>query len=60
MISTHQEIIKIIEADWNERMAFLSETWERLDDADALYSEFVTDGDGPEDWMFIEDMSEDV
>ena len=25
-----------------------------------LYSEFVTDGDGPEDWMFIEDMSEDV
>ena len=37
MISTHQEIIKIIEADWNERMAFLSETWERLDDADALF-----------------------
>ena len=29
---------------------------DRYDDADALYLEFVVDGQEPEDWMFLEDL----
>jgi hypothetical protein len=42
-----------IEAYWNNRMCELV-TEDRLDDADALYLEFVVDGEEPEEYMFLE------
>ena len=42
-----------IEAYWNNRMCELA-TEDRLDDADALYLEFVVDGEEPEEYMFLE------
>jgi len=42
-----------IEAYWNNRMCELV-TEDRLDDSDALYLEFVVDGEEPEEYMFLE------
>jgi len=42
-----------LEAYWNNRMCELV-TEDRLDDADALYLEFVVDGEEPEQYMFLE------
>lgn len=42
-----------IEAYWNNRMCELV-TEDRLDDSDALYLEFVVDGEEPEEYMFME------
>lgn len=42
-----------IEAYWNNRMCELV-TDDRLDDSDALYLEFVVDGEEPEEYMFME------
>jgi hypothetical protein len=42
-----------LEAYWNNRMCELV-TEDRLDDADALYLEFVVDGQEPEEYMFME------
>ena len=42
-----------IEAYWNNRMCQLV-TEDRLDDSDALYLEFVVDGEEPEEYMFLE------
>jgi len=42
-----------IEAYWNNRMCELV-TEDRLNDADALYLEFVVDGEEPEQYMFME------
>lgn len=42
-----------LEAYWNNRMCQLV-TEDRLDDADALYLEFVVDGQEPEEYMFME------
>jgi len=28
-----------------------------IDDADALHSEFVVDGEEPDDWLFINDLT---
>jgi hypothetical protein len=50
--SREQKIIDV-EAYWSERMCSLvSEN--RIDDSDALYLEFVIDGQEPEDWIFME------
>ena len=48
-----QQMICEIEAYWNNRMCELV-TEDRLDDADALYLEFVVDGEEPEEYMFLE------
>jgi hypothetical protein len=43
------QVVDEIEAYWNNRMCQLvSEN--RLDDSDALYLEFVVDGEEPEYW----------
>lgn len=42
-----------IEAYWNNRMCELV-TEDRLDDSDALYLEFVVDGEEPEEYLFME------
>ena len=42
-----------IEAYWNNRMCELV-TEDRLDDSDALYLEFVVDGEEPEEYLFLE------
>ena len=42
-----------IEAYWNNRMCELVSE-DRLDDSDALYLEFVVDGEEPEEYMFLE------
>ena len=42
-----------LEAYWNNRMCELV-TEDRLDDADALYLEFVVDGEEPEEYFFLE------
>ena len=42
-----------LEAYWNNRMCELV-TEDRLDDSDALYLEFVVDGQEPEEYMFME------
>lgn len=50
-----QNLIEI-EAHWNERMCELVSD-DRLDDSDALYLEFVVDGEEPDGWMFLEDLN---
>ena len=42
-----------LEAYWNNRMCELV-TEDRLDDSDALYLEFVVDGEEPEEYLFLE------
>jgi hypothetical protein len=42
-----------LEAYWNNRMCELV-TEDRLDDSDALYLEFVVDGEEPEEYLFME------
>lgn len=46
-----------LEAYWSERMCELV-TADRIDDSDALYQEFVVDGEEPSEWVFLEDMSD--
>lgn len=53
MNQTKRDCIIEIEAFWNNRMCELV-TEDRLDDSDALYLEFVVDGEEPNDWMFVE------
>lgn len=48
-----EQMICELEAYWNNRMCELV-TEDRLDDADALYSEFVVDGREPEEYMYLE------
>jgi hypothetical protein len=47
------QLMTEIEAYWNNRMCELV-TEDRLDDSDALYLEFVVDGEEPEEYMFLE------
>ena len=47
------QLMSEIEAYWNNRMCELV-TADRLDDSDALYLEFVVDGEEPEEYMFLE------
>ena len=46
-------IVCELEAYWNNRMCELVKE-DLLDDADALYLEFVVDGEEPEEYMFME------
>lgn len=47
------QIISEIDTYWNNRMCQLVSE-DRLDDSDALYLEFVVDGEEPEEYMFLE------
>ncbi len=42
-----------LEAYWNNRMCELVNE-DRLDDSDALYLEFVVDGQEPDEFIFLE------
>jgi hypothetical protein len=66
MNQTNKRCLKELDTYWNERLAYLSQI-DRLDkdkgrflDADALYSEFIIDGDpslgmgGGADILFLE------
>jgi len=55
MTNLHRQILVEIENHWNHQMCYLFDK-DRLDDADALYLEFVVDGQEPDDWMFVEDL----
>ena len=48
-----EQMMSELEAYWNNRMCALV-TEDRLDDSDALYLEFVVDGEEPEEYMFLE------
>jgi len=48
-----EDCIIELEAYWNNRMCELV-TEDRLDDSDALYSEFVVNGEEPEEYLFME------
>ena len=51
-MNTNQMMCEL-EAYWNNRMCQLVSE-DRLDDSDALYLEFVVDGEEPEEYMFME------
>ena len=51
--STKEQQIIDIEAYWSEQMCVLVSD-DRIDDSDALYLEFVVDGEEPQDWIFME------
>ena len=56
MTNLHRQILIEIESHWNNRMCELVNE-DRFDDSDALYLEFVVDGEEPDDWMFVEDLN---
>ena len=61
MNQTNNRCLKELDTYWNERLAYLAQS-DRLDDAEALYSEFNVDGenviyeafDRNEDILFLE------
>lgn len=55
MTNLHRQILIEIEDHWNHQMCYLVDK-DRYDDADALYLEFVVDGEEPDEWMFMEDL----
>jgi hypothetical protein len=55
MTNLQRQILIEIEDHWNHQMCYLVDK-DRYDDADALYLEFVVDGEEPDDWMFMEDL----
>ena len=56
MTNLHRQILIEIESHWNNRMCELVNE-DRFDDSDALYLEFVVDGEEPDGWMFVEDLN---
>ena len=46
MNQTNKRCLKVLDTYWNERLAYLAQS-DRLDDAEALYSEFNIDGENP-------------
>jgi len=56
MNQTKRNIIIELEAFWNNRMCQLVSE-DRLDDSDALYLEYVVDGEEPNNWLFLENLS---
>ncbi len=44
MNQTNKRCLKVLDTYWNERLSYLAQS-DRLDDAEALYSEFNIDGE---------------
>ena len=44
MNQTNRLCLKVLDTYWNERLSYLAQS-DRLDDAEALYSEFNVDGE---------------
>ena len=53
MNQTNKRCLKELDTYWNERLAYLAQS-DRLDDAEALYSEFNTLNSDDEDILFLE------
>ena len=53
MNQTNRRCLKELDTYWNERLAYLSQS-DRLDDAEALYSEFNALNSDDEDILFLE------
>ena len=53
MNQTNRRCLKELDTYWNERLAYLSQS-DRLDDAEALYSEFNVLNSDDEDILFLE------
>lgn len=51
-----EQSLDVLDAYWSERMCTLVSD-DRIDDSDALYLEFVVDGEEPEEYIFMEDLS---
>jgi hypothetical protein len=53
-MNTSQElIISELEQQWCNRMTILVDE-DRISDADSLFSEYVIDGEEPDEWLFIQ------
>ena len=55
-ISTKELNLFFIEEFYCERMSELVED-SRYEDSDAIYKEFTIDSEDPDEWMFIEDLT---
>ena len=44
MNQTNKRCLKVLDTYWNERLSYLAQS-DRLDDAEALYSEYNIDGE---------------
>ena len=53
MNQTNKRCFKELDTYWNERLAYLAQS-DRLDDAEALYSEFNVLNSDDEDILFLE------
>jgi hypothetical protein len=53
MNQTNRRCLKELDTYWNERLAYLAQS-DRLDDAEALYSEFNVLNSDDEDILFLE------
>lgn len=53
----HERCITHCEEFFMDRVSQLVDDY-NLDDADALHSEFVVDGEEPDDWLFINDLTD--
>jgi len=53
MNQTNKRCLKELDTYWNERLAYLAQS-DRLDDAEALYSEFNVLNSDDEDILFLE------
>ena len=51
--SIKNKTLKVLNKYWNERLCYLSQS-DRLDDADAIYSEFNTLNSDDDDILFLE------
>jgi hypothetical protein len=52
----HEACIRHCEEFFMDRVSQLVDKF-NIDDADALHGEFVVDGDEPDDWLFINDLT---
>jgi len=53
----HEACIRHCEEFFMDRVSQLVDEFS-IDDADALHGEFVVDGDEPDDWLFINDLTD--
>lgn len=52
----HESCIENVEDYFMDRLCHLVDKTQ-IDDADAIHAEFVVDGAEPEDWLFINDLT---
>jgi trans-2-enoyl-CoA reductase len=55
----HYQCIETIEEFYMDRMSYLVDQ-EQFDDSHALFTEFVIDTEEPDEWIFLNDISESL